>query len=401
MEVVTYRRDELYEEVWSRPATEVARKYRVSGVALGKICERLGVPVPGRGYWARVAAGQKPARPPLPCPKPGQASELRVRRRRTDEDLITQATAGRRPTQQIKVSSDLLGAHELVVRSAAVLGKARVSDDGFLCCNDKSCLAIRVAPKSLDRALRIMTALLKAFDANGTTVHVTQPRDLRVWTPSVTMIQKKMPLTLVEVEGEWVPIALEELVDTKDLRKTDPEAWRRALNRYERRPNGRLCLRIVEELDEYKFRAAIRRRWADGETRRLEQCLSAFVDALPVAALAIKKERERAEEQRKKNEEFDRAYREKRERAELLKNRPAELEKELAARRLARQIREYVDEARAIVASGGLSIVEGGDLDVWLKWCESYAVEHDSWAWLRKEVTETVARKTKPKAPND
>ena len=37
----------------------------MSGRGLGKLCERHGIPVPPRGYWARKTAGQKVKRPPL------------------------------------------------------------------------------------------------------------------------------------------------------------------------------------------------------------------------------------------------------------------------------------------------------------------------------------------------
>lgn len=42
-------------------------------------CRRLQVPVPPRGYWARVAAGQRLSRPPLPSLPPGQAEESLIR----------------------------------------------------------------------------------------------------------------------------------------------------------------------------------------------------------------------------------------------------------------------------------------------------------------------------------
>ena len=58
-------REEIFALVWERPATEVARELGVSDVALGKLCRRLQVPKPPRGYWARVASGKKPRRPPL------------------------------------------------------------------------------------------------------------------------------------------------------------------------------------------------------------------------------------------------------------------------------------------------------------------------------------------------
>ena len=63
----TPSREELFALIWERPATEVARKLGISDVALGKLCRRLQVPKPPRGYWARVASGKTPRKPPLPA----------------------------------------------------------------------------------------------------------------------------------------------------------------------------------------------------------------------------------------------------------------------------------------------------------------------------------------------
>lgn len=60
----TLDRDKLYEEVWTKPMTKVSKRYEVSGVALAKVCRKLEIPVPERGYWARVAHGHKPKRTP-------------------------------------------------------------------------------------------------------------------------------------------------------------------------------------------------------------------------------------------------------------------------------------------------------------------------------------------------
>ncbi len=61
-----YDRKVLYEQVWSEPALTVAKSYGVSSVWLGKVCRQLNVPVPPRGYWARVRSGGKVKKPPLP-----------------------------------------------------------------------------------------------------------------------------------------------------------------------------------------------------------------------------------------------------------------------------------------------------------------------------------------------
>ena len=60
-------REDLFEVVWSEPATSVAKHLGISDVALGKLCRRLQVPKPPRGYWARKQAGKSVRRPPLPA----------------------------------------------------------------------------------------------------------------------------------------------------------------------------------------------------------------------------------------------------------------------------------------------------------------------------------------------
>ncbi len=64
--VSRYNREELYEKVWTQPIQKLAKEYGVSDVALARACKRRGVPVPGRGYWAKKAAGKAlPKQPPL------------------------------------------------------------------------------------------------------------------------------------------------------------------------------------------------------------------------------------------------------------------------------------------------------------------------------------------------
>lgn len=69
-----FNREKLYEQVWSQPVRKVAAEYGISDVALAKTCRKLKIPRPGRGYWAKVAAGKRiKARPPLaPFPVPSQ-----------------------------------------------------------------------------------------------------------------------------------------------------------------------------------------------------------------------------------------------------------------------------------------------------------------------------------------
>lgn len=72
-------REALFDRVWSVPVERLAREWGLSGRGLAKACRRLRVPVPSRGYWARVAAGQRVRRPQLPKLPPGQAEKVVVR----------------------------------------------------------------------------------------------------------------------------------------------------------------------------------------------------------------------------------------------------------------------------------------------------------------------------------
>jgi hypothetical protein len=57
---------DLYNEVWSQPLVKLSQKYGVSNVRLGKVCRKLKIPHPGRGFWAKKAVGQAVEQVPLP-----------------------------------------------------------------------------------------------------------------------------------------------------------------------------------------------------------------------------------------------------------------------------------------------------------------------------------------------
>jgi hypothetical protein len=60
------KREELYEKVWSVPIWTLCQQYGLSDNGLRKVCKRLNVPVPQRGYWAKVEAGHKVGKSALP-----------------------------------------------------------------------------------------------------------------------------------------------------------------------------------------------------------------------------------------------------------------------------------------------------------------------------------------------
>lgn len=52
-------REQLYEKVWTTPMSKLAKELGMSDVGLAKVCNRLTIPKPGLGYWARIAHGQE------------------------------------------------------------------------------------------------------------------------------------------------------------------------------------------------------------------------------------------------------------------------------------------------------------------------------------------------------
>ncbi len=58
-------RASLYGEVWTTPVSRLAECYGISDVALKKVCWKMNVPTPPRGYWARVRHGHTVRKPRL------------------------------------------------------------------------------------------------------------------------------------------------------------------------------------------------------------------------------------------------------------------------------------------------------------------------------------------------
>jgi hypothetical protein len=65
---VRLTREELFDRVWSTAVSTLAKEWGLSGPGLKKVCRRLAIPVPPRGYWAKLKAGRPVRRPKLPVP---------------------------------------------------------------------------------------------------------------------------------------------------------------------------------------------------------------------------------------------------------------------------------------------------------------------------------------------
>jgi hypothetical protein len=115
----TVTREELYEQVWSKPAVQLAAEYGVSDVAIGKACKRLNVPRPPSGYWGTLKAGLPVEKPPLPN------VVLRGRQSTTISGAARlPAPKPRKPAlTDIEVPDDLEGCHEFVSKTWRAMQK--------------------------------------------------------------------------------------------------------------------------------------------------------------------------------------------------------------------------------------------------------------------------------------
>ena len=198
-----WNRDELYQEVWSTPMWTLAKKYGISDVGLAKVCRKLTIPVPGRGYWARKQAGQKVSRPALPSrkdkvmlekPSPPK-EELRSEELGTQEERAQLARLdGLTGGLQLKRGSL---SYPLILQARNVLARASADGRGILRAGEE-CLDIRVSKGSLDRAIRIMAALIEMMEAEGF---------------NVSLGNAHREQTAVMIYGEMIEFGLVEKVD--------------------------------------------------------------------------------------------------------------------------------------------------------------------------------------------
>ncbi len=106
----TYRltRHQLYDLAWSRPLSALAAEFGISGNGLAKICDRLLIPHPPRGYWSSGLRSRTQERPPLP-PPPADC----------DTDVVI---SGRRaPSRRSRTRLSLTARRDQIVQAASRL----------------------------------------------------------------------------------------------------------------------------------------------------------------------------------------------------------------------------------------------------------------------------------------
>ena len=329
--------------VWSRPMTAVAKELGFSGAAVAKWCERMGVPRPGRGYWARVASGARVKRPSLPpagWETPASVTLAPPRKPEACEpaeetDLVREALC--RLPESILVPARATRSHPLVERARTVLRAGRVDHSGRLRNRMEEHLAVSVTPSLLSRALRIMDALIKALARQGWNVSVSRsPWGTNACTTEVAILGESIRFTLTE-----------------------------------RRLHGSIP-RLEFEIHSYT--GELQRVWRDDRRGSLEAHLADFVRGLVrVADLERRRTLERAEEERLRQEVL-RARDEEQRRQRLERARFKSLESAAVNWRRAARLRAFLDALETAHAQAGPLTPE---LVEWLAWARDQATRID------------------------
>lgn len=368
-------RERLYEEIWAEPALTVAMRYGVSSSFLARVCQRLNVPRPARGYWAKLAAGKKQRRLPLPETRVGDETEWL----RPGEGPTAPPPELRPPDPEAPRSPPRPRApdarHPLVVGVRGRFDVARVDRYGRLRPRRSLLVDVYVSKDTLGKALRTANALFLELEGRGHRV-VMPTRDNEFYRPPVDADPRgpsyddswtpKRPtiaylgtvaigLTLFELTGS----VLMRLSDGKWVRVPQRVAatshvggWNAPMTRTV--TNGLLCLRATCPYGV----ASWERRWSEvkrGELLSKVKEIATELEGETPALVKLVEEGERlAERQRKEREEQYQKYlreEQERRRQENIKAARTELMAAIQAWGALRNIEAFFASVEAQTAS--------------------------------------------------
>lgn len=343
-EIIVYR-NKLYEQVWKEPMSRLARRYNISDVGLAKVCRKLKVPIPPRGYWARVQSGQKPVRPELPkltkgAPETATISPVVSRSRDLPEAVRLQRSFEADPAHRIVVNSDRK-LHPFVQATKTALAAKRQSGSSTVPLN------IRVSEGIRDRALLLMSTMIYALEERGF---------------SAEAAGEKSGSALI-IKGERLEFSLEERTTKVNVLPSEKKhSWE---SDYRFDPTGKLTFRIQE----YGAQGH-RKSWSDGERRSLEEQLNDIIPTLVDISLILHEERLEQKRRWAQIEEESRLRR-------LAKSRWVRLQQDQQKWESAFHLRTLIEKVSEMVSSEERNQPE---LERWLKWANRVLASLDPFA---------------------
>jgi hypothetical protein len=367
---ITLTRRQLYQRVWKTPVDTLAKELGLSGRGLGKLCERHGIPVPPRGYWARPEGDQKPLRAPLleiEGPNPDPAIDFWLSEKRSqaskrapiDDGYTVLFESLLEDIEAIAIPQRMVRPHPIVAAWIAQdqerkreRRQLRRQHPGFGRLFDDP----PDNPDLTNRRWRTSHAFFRALEQYGFSVESGDGLSAKATGQAVSFSiherirEYRRPTTDAEREASW----------------NKKQRWRQI-----REPTGTLELRIHSSLP-----SKMQSRWYDDDASPLDEKLRAAIATMLVCVAYLKdREEERKAEERRRLEEW--AQQRHREEA-----RQAEAARREALRLAAGQwresevIRSYVAAVSNAVASG-VPIMAAGELEAWSAWALACADEID------------------------
>jgi hypothetical protein len=346
-------------------------------VGFAKICKKLNVPRPYRGYWQLIEAGHKIAIPPLPPARkddPNRAvispEYYRSNFHPQDPTILDRISAESLPTNHIEVSPNLRGAHSAIREARDLLENGYTDSYGRMWADrsedgNSSCLDIRVSKKALPRALRIMDALLEALEARSYKVKIDKGK------------------TACLIDEERVHFYLWETAKRSEREPTEKEKaepWR--FDKWVFTPTGELTFVIDEPWAE-------RKNWRDRKKKQLEEQLNDIVVGMFVAAEKLRlREIERREAEQHRLEAARQRQEIERQR-KLEQERSNELETMMALWVRSRNLRSFLEECERSLSASAEAPSDDSQAS-WFRWARAYA---DSIDPLKGQLFQTVKRK--------
>lgn len=355
-QIKTLNREQLYEQVWSKPMIKLAREYGLSDNGLRNICRKLNVPMPKSGYWQQLQYGCEVKREPLPEFKGDE--EVKIKQHPEENKLRDELSespeivAEYLPENQIKVADKLTNPHPLIKRLKKNVDLNRKWLDRGLVYRVRGEIKIHVGPKSFDRALRIMDTLLKALELRGLKA-------------SVDSTAEKTP-AYVEVSGEKIIFDMYEKVKQAKAAERDTFGY----SRMDFIPTGNLILRINDVWD-------VRKEWGDGSQKPLEDLLNSFIRGLYKAAIFKRNYRIKIEQANCEWKEKLRLEEEKRKEREQELGKIKALESQALSWDKGKIIKAYIEEAKKRYIQTHGKIEVGNEFEKWVTWAENYVKQSD------------------------
>jgi len=402
----TLSREELYELAWSKALSSLAKDFGISDVALAKRCRSLLIPIPGRGYWARVEAGQKPSRPKLP------AREADWRDRRA-------LTLARIPHSSMPASPDEEGADPVVRQIASLAVEPAASFPEILPAVKRTAVRLKhprraeltfdrgersgalvpieVTPEALERALLLADQLLRSAEtlgwsfiepasrAKGASEEETHSASrygrYAQAEPPAPPPPPPPPEGRLVVAGEEVEIRIEERF------REEPRVPSAAELAREKREYGYHAprttsiatghLRVARLYTYGRYGGPPRRSWYDRKGTPVEDQIQEILLGCYEVALYIKTRRAMDEEEARQREEEERLREERLARQEGNAKLIKQLETDAGAWHRARYLRRYIRAARRRLAGEVIPVRYLESMIDFLAWADRYVEQLD------------------------